>query len=82
MYSLQTLRHLLPHALPLQIDARHPALLHVRLVLPPVQRERNIQELARERRELVEGERIARGRGGGGGGEELVVAHREEGLGV
>lgn len=82
MYSLQTLRHLFPHTLPLQIKAWHPALLYVRLVLPPVQRECDSEQLARKRREFVEGERVARGHGRGGSGEELVVAHREEGLGV
>lgn len=87
MNSLQTLRNLLPNPLPLQINPRHPALLHIRLVLPPIQRKRDIEQLPRELSELVERQRVARRSGGGvgvggGGREELVVAHGEEGLGV
>ena len=47
MNSQQTSHNLLPHALPLQINSRHPSPLDVRLVLPPLQRESNIEQLAR-----------------------------------
>jgi hypothetical protein len=47
MNSQQTPRNLLPHALPLQINSRHPSPLDVRLVHSPLQRESDIEQLAR-----------------------------------
>ena len=38
-------RNLLPHALPLQINPPAPYPLNIHLVLPPIQRERDIEQL-------------------------------------
>lgn len=44
MHNLQTPGDLLPHVFLFEVHARHPALVHIRLIFAPVQRKRDADE--------------------------------------
>ena len=80
MKRLQALGRLLPYVLPLNLSKTRHSLLRTARILAPVQRERDVEQLAREGRQLVQAKRITSHSGSHPGREEFVVAHRQQRL--
>lgn len=76
MDSLQTFRNFVSYTLPANTQTWHGARLELRLVIPPVQSERNIEKCPRKDHKFVQSQRRSRV------GEKLIVAHCQERLSV